>query len=95
MAYQVSVFDSQGRHAADLGKFANVTSARQAMLDHSATVDLPAEEPFHCPSLRIVEGWFIGRTEYNIVQVRADGAPTSPFTAEYDRLGYADCAEDL
>jgi hypothetical protein len=69
MSYQVSVFDGQGHHTADLGKFANIASARQSMLDHSHTIDLPIEEPFHCPSLRIVEGWFIGRTEYNILRL--------------------------
>lgn len=66
MAYAVTTFDHTGRRTGDLGSFANVASARQAMLDHSNIIDLPEEEPFHCPDLKIVEGWFIGSTEYNI-----------------------------
>jgi len=65
MTYQLTVFDHTGRQTANLGRFANVASARQAMLDHSNTIDLPAELPFG-PILNIAEGWFIGRTEYNI-----------------------------
>lgn len=66
MTYQVTTFDLTGRQTATLGQFANVASARQAMLDHSNTIDLPTEEPFSVLSMNIVEGWFIGRTEYNI-----------------------------
>lgn len=65
MTYQVSTFDLTGRPTGSLGSFANVASARQAMLDHSSTIDLPAEEPWG-PILNVVEGWFIGSTEYNI-----------------------------
>lgn len=64
MAYQLTTFDNTGRQSGNLGKFGNVAAARQAMLDHSNTIDLPTELPFQC--LNIVEGWFIGRTEYNI-----------------------------
>jgi len=66
MTYRLTKFDTEGRHIADLGQFGNVASARQAMLDDSSTITLPTEEPFHCPSIRFVEGWFVGRTEYNI-----------------------------
>jgi hypothetical protein len=66
MTYRLTKFDAEGRKVADLGVFANVASARQAMLDDSNTFDLPTEEPFHAPACRVVEGWFIGRTEYNI-----------------------------
>lgn len=62
--YQVTVFRPNGAQIANLGRFANIPSARQAMLDHSNTIDLPTELPFQC--LNIVEGWFVGRTEYNI-----------------------------
>jgi hypothetical protein len=65
MTYRLTKFDAEGRKTADLGIFANVASARQAMLDDSYTVDLPTELPFG-PILNIVEGWFVGRTEYNI-----------------------------
>ncbi len=65
MTYRLTTFDHTGRQTATLGQFANLASARQAMLDHSNTIDLPTELPFG-PILNIVEGWFIGRTEYNI-----------------------------
>jgi hypothetical protein len=65
MTYRLTKFDAEGRQTADLGQFGNVASARQAMLDNSNTVDLPTELPFG-PILNIVEGWFIGHTEYNI-----------------------------
>ena len=65
MTYRLTTFDNTGRKIADLGSFANVASARQAMLDHSNTIDLPTELPFgHI--LNIVEGWFVGSAEYNI-----------------------------
>jgi hypothetical protein len=66
MTYQVTVFNSEGRQTANLGKFANLATARQAMLDHSNTTELPNELPFFAPTARVAEGWFIGRTEYNI-----------------------------
>lgn len=66
MTYALTTFDMTGRKTADLGKFANVASARQAMLDHSNSIDLPAEHDSFGPVLNIVEGWFIGGTEYNI-----------------------------
>lgn len=67
MTYRLETFDPQGRFTAAIGSFGNVASARQAMLDHSNTIDLPVEPPFHCPEVGVVEGWFIGRTEYNII----------------------------
>jgi hypothetical protein len=66
MVYQVSAHDIEGRRIATLGQFGNIASARQAMLDHAGTADLPAEVPFHCPEIRVIEGWFVGRTEYLI-----------------------------
>jgi hypothetical protein len=63
--YKVYVY-AEGRHVVDIGQFGNVASARQAMLDHAGTTDLPTEGPFYSPSIHLVEGWFIGRTEYNI-----------------------------
>lgn len=67
MAYQLTTFDMTGRKLATIGRFGNVASARQAMLDHSNTADLPDESASFCaPACRVVEGWFIGRTEYNI-----------------------------
>lgn len=65
MTYRLTKFDATGRKVSDLGFFATVTSARQAMLDNSNTINLPSELPFG-PILNIVEGWFIGQTEYNI-----------------------------
>lgn len=66
MTYALTTFDNTGRKVATIGRFANVASARQAMLDHSNTVDLPDESDSFGPILNIAEGWFIGRTEYNI-----------------------------
>lgn len=67
MTYRLTTFDLTGRRIATIGSFANVASARQAMLDHSNTVDLP-DVADHFTGLMggLVEGWFIGRTEYNI-----------------------------
>lgn len=66
MTYRLTTFDMTGRKTADLGSFGNVASARQAMLDHSNTVDVPDECNSFGPILNIVEGWFIGGAEYNI-----------------------------
>jgi hypothetical protein len=66
MTYQVTAYNVDGERIASLGHFGNVASARQAMLDHSGTTDLPDEVPFHCPEIRVIEGWFVGRTEYLI-----------------------------
>jgi hypothetical protein len=66
MTYLVQVYNMAGEFTGNLGRFGNVVSARQAMLDHANLVELPAEEPYHVPGLRIVEGWFVGRTEYVI-----------------------------
>jgi hypothetical protein len=71
MTYQVQVFDPDGHKTADLGRFGNIASARQAMLDHSNTVDLPDERDSFGPFANLAEGWFIGRTEYHIRQVGA------------------------
>lgn len=65
MTYRLTKFDTTGRKVADLGSFGNVASARQAMLDDSNTVELPIDLPFG-PISNIAEGWFVGRTEYNI-----------------------------
>lgn len=64
MTYRLTKFDATGRKVADLGSFATVTAARNGMIENAGWE--PTELPFHCPELRIVEGWFIGRTEYNI-----------------------------
>jgi hypothetical protein len=66
MTYALTTFDSAGRQTATIGRFANVASARQAMLGHSNTVDMPDERNSFGPILNIAEGWFIGSTEYNI-----------------------------
>ena len=52
-----------------LGHFGNITSARQCMLDHACLTDLPTEDPWHGPDIGVLEGWFVGRTEYLIRQV--------------------------
>jgi hypothetical protein len=64
--YQVSVWTADGLRIAALGCFGNVACARQAILDHANIVDLPTETPFFCPDIGVIEGWFVGRTEYLI-----------------------------
>ncbi len=64
MTYRLTKFDATGRQTADLGRFHSVISARNGMIENAGCE--PVELPFHCPELRIVEGWFIGSTEYNI-----------------------------
>jgi hypothetical protein len=64
MTYQLTTFDATGRKTGNLGKFASVIAARNAMIEHAGWE--PTELPFHCPDLGIEEGWFIGSTEYNI-----------------------------
>lgn len=66
MYFTLTAYDKQGRRLADLGTFGNVASARQAMLDHAHVADLPAEEPWFGPDVRVAEGWFVGQTEYCI-----------------------------
>lgn len=68
MAYQVSVYTADGERIATLPTAHTIAAARQSMLDHSNTVNLPAEEPLFLPSIGVLEGWFIGRTEYLIQQ---------------------------
>ena len=68
MTYQVSVYSPDGLRTSTLPITHTIAAARQSMLDHSNTIDLPVETPFHCPDLGILEGWFIGRTEYQITQ---------------------------
>jgi hypothetical protein len=67
MTYRLTTFDLTGRQTATIGSFGNVASARQAMLDHSNTADLPdVANHFSGLTADLVEGWFIGSTEYNI-----------------------------
>lgn len=68
MAYQITAYNADGERIADLGTRFTMAAARQAMLDHSNTIDLPSELPWHGPDLGFIEGWFIGRTEYLIEQ---------------------------
>lgn len=65
MTYRLTKFDATGRKTADLGRFASVIAARNAMIDDCDGWN-PTELPFHCPELKIVEGWFIWKREYNI-----------------------------
>lgn len=71
MTYQVKIFDQEGRQTSAIGPFGNISSARQGMLDHANTIDLPNELPFSTDYLGgdVTEGWFIGRTEYNICRL--------------------------
>jgi hypothetical protein len=71
MAYQVQVFDLEGHKTADLGRFGNIASTRQAMLNHSNTINLPDHRDSFGPFANLSEGWFIGCTEYHIRQVGA------------------------
>ena len=64
MTYRLTKFDMTGRKTADLGQFRSVIAARNAMIEDAGFE--PTELPFFCPEARVAEGWFIGRTEYNI-----------------------------
>lgn len=64
MPYTVTKFDATGRKVATLGTRPSVIAARNLMIEDAGRE--PVELPFHAPSLRIVEGWFIGTAEYNI-----------------------------
>lgn len=68
MTYSLTSYDNQGRRIASLGNFGNVASARQAMLDSANIINLPAEDPWFGPDIGIVEGWFVGSTEYLIAR---------------------------
>ena len=65
MSYKVTKFDAEGRKVAELGNRPTVTAARNLMIEDANGYE-PNTPPFHCPELKIVEGWFIGSTEYNI-----------------------------
>ncbi len=66
MTYTIAAYTADGALIANLGTNPTMAGARQAMLDHSNTIDLPSEEPWHGPAVGVIEGWFIGRTEYLI-----------------------------
>ena len=68
MTYRVTKFDNTGRKIADLGTRGSVIAARNLMIEDAGRE--PTEEPFHCPP-RVVEGWFVGSTEYNIELVQS------------------------
>jgi hypothetical protein len=68
MTYAVTAYNVAGERIASLGRFGNVASARQAMLDHANIVDLPTEDPWHGQEIGLIEGWFVGHTEYLIEQ---------------------------
>jgi hypothetical protein len=67
MSYKLEISNNIGQRIETLGPFGNVPSARQAMLDHSNTTDLPTEDPWHGPECGVLEGWFVGATEYCII----------------------------
>lgn len=66
MTYSIEVWTAEGDFISKIGPFFSMTSARQGMLDHSNAIDLPAEEPLFLPDIGVLEGWFVGRTEYLI-----------------------------
>ncbi len=64
--YTVTAHNKEGQKITNLGKFVNIVAARQSMLDHSNTIDLPNEDPLFLPEVGVLEGWFIGKNEYLI-----------------------------
>lgn len=70
MNVQLEVYNHEGRQIADLGAYASVPNARQAMLDYAGASELPDEAPWFGPEVGVLEGWFIGRTEFNITTPR-------------------------
>jgi hypothetical protein len=69
MTCTLTSYDNQGRKLCTLGQFGNLASARQAMLDNSNTIDLPSEDPWFGPDIGVIEGWFVGTSEYLIETV--------------------------
>lgn len=68
MVLTVSAYNADGERIATLPTTHTIAAARQSILNHSNTIDLPAEEPLFLPAIGVLEGWFIGRTEYLIQQ---------------------------
>ena len=66
MTYTTTAYNADGERIATLPTTYTIAAARQAMLDHSNTIDLPDEAPWFGPDIGVLEGWFIGRTEYLI-----------------------------
>jgi len=66
MTYTTTAYNADGERIATLPTTYTIAAARQAMLDHSNTIDLPTELPWFGPDIGVLEGWFIGRTEYLI-----------------------------
>lgn len=66
MTYSIEIWTAEGDFVSKIGPFFSITSARQGMLDHSSTVDLPAEDPWFGPDINVLEGWFVSRAEYLI-----------------------------
>lgn len=66
MGYHLNAYTMTGDFIGHLGNFNNLTSARQAMLDHSDTIELPEEIPLYVPACGVIEGWFVGEAEYLI-----------------------------
>jgi hypothetical protein len=66
MGYHLNAYTMTGDFLAHIGKFATVAAARQAMMDHSDTAGLPLDPPAYVPECGIMEGWFVGDTEYAI-----------------------------
>lgn len=64
MTYTVTKFDNTGRKIATLGTRGSVIAARNLMIEDAGRE--PVEAPFFAPECRVIEGWFIGSTEYNI-----------------------------
>jgi hypothetical protein len=70
MTYVVAAYTTEGEFLTYLPATYTIAAARQTMLDHSNTIDLPSELPWHGPDIGVIEGWFIGRTEYLIEQMK-------------------------
>lgn len=66
MRYEVRSYNSDGALISAIGIRATMAGARQLILDDAMVISLPTEAPWHGPSVGVLEGWFIGRTEYLI-----------------------------
>ena len=66
--YSIEVCGARnGKKIEELGPFGTMPAARQGILDHADIVDLPKEVPYFAPEINVIEGWIIGKHDYQIM----------------------------
>lgn len=65
--YRIEVCGKRdGKVVETLAVRGSIPAARQSILDHSGTVDLPNNPPYFAPEIMVIEGWIIGEFDYQI-----------------------------